>query len=104
MPTRMRPINILFTSAGRRVALIRCFRESMHRLGIPGRIFVGDIKRNAPALFVADEKVLLPEISSPEFVPSIQGLCRERHIALVVPLIDPELTPLSRCREAFAAQ
>ena len=60
------PVNILFTSAGRRVSLIRCFRESMHRLGITGKIFAADAKRDAPALFVADEKVQLPLLSNPE--------------------------------------
>src|SRR5689334_13379611 len=98
-----RSINILFTSVGRRVALIRCFRESMHRLGLPGRIYAGDVKQNASALFVADEKIALPRISDPDFVDILLDFCRQRHIHLVVPLIDPELVPLSRRRGEFTA-
>jgi carbamoyl-phosphate synthase large subunit len=104
MAKRLRPINILFTSAGRRVALIRCFRESMHRLGIPGKIFAGDVKRNASALYVADERVTLPPISDPDCLPYMKEFCRDRHIHLVVPLIDPELIPLSQQKDDFAAQ
>src|SRR4051794_10617437 len=97
-----RRINILFTSAGRRVALIRCFRESMHRLGIRGRIFAGDAKQNAAALFVADEKVPMPMINDPNYIPFLKSFCRDNQIHLVIPLIDPELTPLSRERDRFA--
>jgi carbamoyl-phosphate synthase large subunit len=103
MPERTRRLNILFTSAGRRVALIRCFRESMHRLGMRGRILAGDAKHNAAALFVADEKVSMPLINDPEYIPFLQSFCRDRQIHLVVPLIDPELSQLSRHRDEFSA-
>jgi carbamoyl-phosphate synthase large subunit len=99
---RARRINILFTSAGRRVALIRCFRESMHRLGIPGRVYAGDAKDNAAALFVADEKATMPQINDPAYVPFLEEFCRDHQIHLVVPLIDPELMPLSGHREKLA--
>lgn len=98
------PVNILFTSAGRRVSLIRCFRESMHRLGLGGKIFAADAKRDAPALFVADEKVQLPLLSNPEYFVRLQEFCRDYRIDLVVPLIDPELVLLCRHRDKFSDQ
>jgi carbamoyl-phosphate synthase large subunit len=102
MPNSSR-IKILFTSAGRRVALIRAFRESLHRLGLDGRIYAGDAKGNAPGLFVADEKLRLPPIQDERWIPTLKEFCREKQIQLLVPLIDPELVPLSRHREEFAA-
>ncbi|HTQ40743.1 MAG TPA: ATP-grasp domain-containing protein [Pirellulales bacterium] len=102
--SKARRIKILFTSAGRRVALMRAFRESLHRLGLMSQIYAGDAKKNAPALFVADEKVLLPQIQDPNWIPTLKQFCQDQQIDLVVPLIDPELIPLSRHREEFAAQ
>jgi carbamoyl-phosphate synthase large subunit len=97
-------IKILFTSVGRRVALIRTFRESLQRLGLQSHIYAGDAKKNAPALFVADEKVRLPRIQDPNWIPYLKEFCQEQQVNLVIPLIDPELVPLSRHREEFAAQ
>jgi carbamoyl-phosphate synthase large subunit len=97
-----RRLKILFTSAGRRVALIRAFRESLHRLGLAGRIYAADTKTNAPALFVADEKISLPSIQDPQWLGALKTVCKEQQIDLLVPLIDPELIPLSLHREEFA--
>ncbi len=101
---KSRRINILFTSTGRRVALIRAFRESLHRLGLQGRIYAGDAKKNVPTLFVADEKMKLPPIRDPQWIPTLKEICRDKQVDLLVPLIDPELIPLSRHRDEFAAQ
>jgi hypothetical protein len=44
------------------------FRESIHRLGIRRRIFAGDAKHNAAALFVADKMVAMPLIRDPNYI------------------------------------
>ena len=44
------PFNILFTCAGRRVALIRTFRQALDELGLSGRLVGTDITASAPAL------------------------------------------------------
>ena len=43
-------------------------------------------------------------ISDPDCLPYLKEFCRDRHIHLVVPLIDPELIPLSQQKDDFAAQ
>jgi carbamoyl-phosphate synthase large subunit len=53
---------------------------------------------------VADERVVLPPINDPDCISYLQEFCRDRHIHLVVPLIDPELIPLSQQKEEFAKQ
>lgn len=93
--------NILFTSAGRRVALIRLFRDALMSLGLDGRFVTTDMREDAPARFVADEHIIVPNADDPGYVESLLTICREREIKLIVPLIDPELHILAENREAF---
>jgi carbamoyl-phosphate synthase large subunit len=46
----MNPVNLLFVSAGRRVELLRLFRQAYRRLRLDGRIIATDIDPLAPAL------------------------------------------------------
>ena len=45
-----KPVNVLFTSAGRRVELMRAFRKAYKQLGLRGSIVATDIDPLAPAL------------------------------------------------------
>jgi len=97
-----KPLRILFTSAGRRVSLLREFRRAAGDLGMDLRIHAADRQPLAPALQVADETVIVPAVASEDYCDSLLRHCREREIDAVVPLIDPELLPLSCGRERFA--
>lgn len=96
--------NILFTSAGRRVALVRHFRETLAALGIPGQVVTADLRDDAPAHFVADARELVPRVNDPGYVPALLALCKRHRIRLVVPLIDTELPLLAEWRERFAEE
>ena len=97
----MENCNILFTSVGRRVALVKGFRAALARMGIKGTLFGADLKTNAPGLFVADERVAVPRCNDTEYIPALLRLCREREVRLLVPLIDPELPVLAETRASF---
>jgi len=92
---------ILFTSAGRRVSLLRNFREAMSALGVRGKIVTADMRADAPAHHVADERVALPPIDAPDYVPAVMDACAEHGVDLVVPILDAELPVLAPQREAF---
>jgi carbamoyl-phosphate synthase large subunit len=47
-------LNVLFTSAGRRVELLRAFRRAYATLGLDGRVVAVDVDPLAPALSAAD--------------------------------------------------
>lgn len=96
-------MNILFTSAGRRVELLRAFREAYQALGLEGRIVALDTQPLAPALRVADRPYIVPSLSSPEYIPTLTDLCRREEISMVIPLIDPDLPLLSQHRDAIEA-
>jgi len=94
--------NILFTSAGRRVSLIRHFKETLKAMNLPGKIVTTDLKRNAPAPFVSDHRELVPRVSDPEYIAVIKEICRYYRIKLLIPLIDTELVLLSHHKAEFA--
>ncbi|MBN2021473.1 MAG: ATP-grasp domain-containing protein [Pirellulales bacterium] len=90
--------NLLFTSAGRRVELLRSFRQAYQRLGIEGRIIASDIDTLAPALRVADVSCLVPRLDSPEYIPALLEIVRREHVSAVFPLIDPDVPILATHR------
>lgn len=57
-------LNLLFTSVGRRVELLRIFNDSYRKLGIEGRIIGTDIDPLAPALQLLDRSYLVPRSGS----------------------------------------
>lgn len=89
-------MNILFTSAGRRVELLRAFRQAYLKLNLKGNIVATDIDPLAPALQIASKPYIVPRINSPDYVPAIAEICRSESIQLVFPLIDPDIVVLSQ--------
>ncbi|MBR0492084.1 MAG: ATP-grasp domain-containing protein [Clostridia bacterium] len=88
--------NILILSAGRRVELIKCFKDAAKKLGITSKIVAADLMNNAPALYFADKKYQIPRIGTDNYIDSIIEICNEENIHLIVPTIDTELLILSQ--------
>jgi carbamoyl-phosphate synthase large subunit len=94
-------MNVLISSAGRRVGLLRMFRRSLERLGLAGRLFAADMSRLSSASLLADEAFPVPRCTAPDFVPAMLDICRAHRVRLLVPTIDPELTVYAEHREQF---
>lgn len=84
-------INILFSSAGRRVELINAFRNAKEELKIESNLIAVDMDELAPALKFADRSYIVPRILSDEFIPAIIEICKKENISLIVPTLDTEL-------------
>lgn len=95
------PLNILFTSAGRRVELVRAFRRAYQALGLDGRIVVTDIDPLAPTAQLADRFCLVPRINTPDYIPTLVEICRRERIAAVFPLHDHDIPVLAQHRVAL---
>lgn len=96
-------MNVLISSAGRRVGLIGIFREALASLGLEGRVLAMDMTPLSAAYHVADESFLVPACTDPEFVPTVRKECERRKVGLIVPTIDPELPVYARARSSFEA-
>lgn len=99
----MAEITVLFSSAGRRVALIDAFRADAKALGMELRAICVDADPEwSAACDLADESFKVPPANSPVFPNAILKICAEENVKLVIPTIDPELLPYSEAREDFA--
>jgi carbamoyl-phosphate synthase large subunit len=96
---------VLLSSAGRRVALLHCLRRDAARLGLRLRVVACDLSPGwSAACHEADLAVAVPPCTHAEFVPRMLELCAREGVDLLIPTIDPELAPLSRSQDAFAAR
>ena len=91
--------NILFTSVGRRVELMRAFRDAYQALSLKGEILATDIDPLAPALQVVDRPYIVPRLSSPDYISTLAEICERGKVKLVFPLIDPDIPVLAENRE-----
>src|SRR5215472_12086210 len=95
--------NILLSSAGRRVGLLTCFRESIASRGRSSAVLTIDCASTAPTRFAADHAISVPRCTDAAFLDTVHELCRKYHATLVVPTIDTELPIYAAAREQFAA-
>jgi carbamoyl-phosphate synthase large subunit len=96
------PTNVLFTCAGQRVDMVEAFRSALADEGRGGIAVASDLSPLAPALYVADERVLAPPVRDAGYVPALLEICRQHAIRAVVPLTDLDQRVLAEARAAFA--
>lgn len=101
---RSEPFTILFANVGRRVGLIRAFREAMHHLGLEGRILGVDANPLSPAYYVTDESFSICRIQKEEYIPDLLEICRRHQVKLLISLLDTDLLKLAESREKFTQQ
>lgn len=97
---------MLFTSAGRRVELMQCFRADAEAMGVKLRCLAADREpAMSPACHRADAAFAMPGITDGEgYMDALLSVCRREEVDLVLPLFDAELHLLARSRDAFAQQ
>lgn len=95
-------VNLLFTSVGRRVELLRAFKNVYQALEIEGRIVGLDIDPIASALKVVDRPYIVPRLSHPDYLETLIQICRHEKGDLIFPLIDPDIPFLAKHRERLA--
>lgn len=88
--------NILILSAGRRVELVKCFKNAANRLKIKSKIVAVDLSDTAPAIYFADKHYRIPRIGTPDYLSTLIKICNEEDIKLIVPTIDTELLVLAK--------
>ncbi len=97
--------NILITSVGKRVVLVKIFQETLRELGLEGKVYTVDMKPElAPAGFVSEACFRVPKCTSEDYVDAILQICKDRNIGVIIPTIDTELPVLSENRMCFEEQ
>jgi carbamoyl-phosphate synthase large subunit len=94
---------VLLSSAGRRVALMNCFRRAGADLGIDLRVLACDASPLSAAARIADSSFLVPRVDEPAFIDAVLQQCIDNAVRLVVPTIDPELAAYAARSADFVA-
>lgn len=95
----MKKINILFSSVGRRVELVKYFDRARKKLNIEGSLIGIDLEKTAPALNFVDRAYLVPKILDKNFIDEVIKICKKENITLIIPTLDTELLTYSQNRK-----
>lgn len=92
-------VNILITSAGRRVELVQCFQSAKKKLNLDGIIVAADASLIAPALFFADVRYKVCKIMETHYIDEIIQICKDNQIHGIIPTLDTELLKLAENKD-----
>lgn len=97
--------NIIITSAGQRVSLVKDFQETLRRFFPDGKVYTTDMNpKMAPAAYVSDGCFEVPRCTSEDYIEALLTICLGNGIGLIVPTIDTELAILSANKDVFIKQ
>ncbi|MEY4964030.1 MAG: hypothetical protein RLZZ323_1349 [Bacteroidota bacterium] len=95
-------MNILITSAGQRVSLVRAFQTEIKRKFQFSKVYTVDMNpKLAPACIISDGYKKVDRVSNINYIEDLIEICNEWQIKIVVPTIDTELLILSQNKERF---
>tara|TARA_R110002049_G_scaffold175107_1_gene342415 strand:- start:7318 stop:8286 length:969 start_codon:yes stop_codon:yes gene_type:complete len=95
-------MNILITSAGRRVSLVKAFQKELKHLFPKAKVYTVDtMAETSSACRVSDGFFTVPSVDDTQYIPFLINLCKSYDIKLIIPTIDTELLILSKNKEVF---
>src|SRR3990167_8933863 len=95
-------MNILITSAARKVTLVQAFQKALKDEGLDGFVVAADMSPNSPALKFATASVLLPPTEhEEEYNKALLSVCGNHSIDLIIPTRDEELPFYARHKHEY---
>lgn len=97
--------NILITSAGRRVSLVKFFKKELQTVYPESRVFTTDLNPEyASACHVSDNFFKVPRVTDVNYIAILLKTAINNQIKLIIPTIDTELLILSKNIQLFKKQ
>ncbi len=94
--------NILITSAGRRVSLIKFFKIELKKIFVDAKVFTTDFNPElSSACNIADGFFSICRVTDTNYIQSLLKICIENKIKILIPTIDTELLVLSKNIQLF---
>lgn len=85
-------MNILITSAGKRVSLVNAFKKELKAIFSVGKVFAADSNPQlSAACMIADGWFKVPSLASANYINELIKSCKINNISLIIPTIDTEL-------------
>ena len=98
----MKKINLLITSAGRRVSLINIFKQTALYFQDGIKVYSTDmVPQLASACFVSDGFFQVGSVISDNYINELLEICRSNNIGIIIPTIDTCLPILSNNKHLF---
>jgi carbamoyl-phosphate synthase large subunit len=95
--------NILITSAGRRVGLVRAFQFELKKKFPLSKVYTAEANPQwSSACRISDGYFTIPKVDNEKYINSILELCIKNQIKIVIPTIDNELLVLTSAKELFS--
>lgn len=95
--------NILITSAGRRVGLVKAFKTELKKTFPISKVFTAEANPTwSAACRISDGYFAIPRVDDDNYIKEIIDLCEHYEIKLVIPTIDTELQVLSKAKDLFS--
>src|ERR1051325_3259632 len=88
---------VLFTCSGMRVDAVTAFQQA------GATTIAADADPLAPTLHHADERVLVPRVDDPAYIPALAEIVRDRDVGLVIPVTDIDSVQLAQRRDELGA-
>ncbi|WP_374539963.1 ATP-grasp domain-containing protein [Flavobacterium sp.] len=97
--------NILITSAGQRVSLVRAFQKELKLIDAEAKVYTVDLNPVlAPACHVSDGYRTVKKVTDSNYIQELIAICKEFDIQLLIPTIDTELLVLAKHKHLFLEQ
>ncbi|WP_431611001.1 ATP-grasp domain-containing protein [Chryseobacterium sp. 'Rf worker isolate 10'] len=94
--------NILITSAGQRVSLVRAFQKEIKKIDENGKVFTVDLNPVlAPACHVSDGYRQINRVTESNYISNLLEICKDWEIKIIIPTIDTELLTLAKNKDLF---
>jgi carbamoyl-phosphate synthase large subunit len=95
-------MNILVTSVGQRVSLVRILQKEMYDCGLKGAVFTTDMfPELSAACNISDKYFKISKVASSSYIDELLSLCIDNGVKMVIPTIDTELIVLAENKELF---
>ena len=90
-------MNILITSVGKRVSLVKIFKQELTAIYPKGQVITIDVAPElSAACQVADQSFRVPRIDANDYLNTLISICVEQKVTLIIPTIDTELAFLAK--------
>lgn len=94
--------NILITSAGQRVSLVRAFQNEIKSYSKEAKVLTVDcMPELSPACQISDGFFKVPRINDSNYIEELLQICEINEVKLLIPTIDTELILLAEQQSLF---
>lgn len=94
--------NILITSVGQRVSLVRAFQNELKAIFPERKVFTLDLNPIlAPACHISDGFAKIVRVTDKNYIFQLLKICKDWQIKIIIPTIDTELKILSENKDVF---